>query len=103
MKQIDLIFFFSSEIVLPKVYNDQSFQELNLTYSTIYNAMTYPFTRMVIYGVVWYQGEANADMTTRDYYTCELTKMIEYWRQIWYDRTNGNTDKQFPFGLVQVN
>jgi hypothetical protein len=28
--------------------------------------------------------------------------MIEYWRQIWNQRTNGNTDLQFPFGFVQV-
>jgi hypothetical protein len=28
--------------------------------------------------------------------------MIEYWRQIWNQRTNGNTDIQFPFGFVQV-
>jgi hypothetical protein len=28
--------------------------------------------------------------------------MIEYWRQTWNQRTNGNTDIQFPFGFVQV-
>ena len=29
--------------------------------------------------------------------------MIEYWRQIWNQRTNGITDIQFPFGFVQVS
>jgi hypothetical protein len=26
-------------------------------YSCLYNAMIHPFTRMVIYGVAWYQGK----------------------------------------------
>jgi hypothetical protein len=29
--------------------------------------------------------------------------MIEYWRQIWNERTFENTDIQFPFGFVQVS
>jgi hypothetical protein len=75
---------------------------------------------MVIYGAIWYQGkrmrfnsssknvyfysgESNADGPTRDKYPCEFSKMIEYWRQIWNQRTYGNTDIQFPFGFVQVN
>ncbi len=28
--------------------------------------------------------------------------MIEYWRNIWYERTNSSTDPNFPFGFVQV-
>ncbi len=28
--------------------------------------------------------------------------MIENWREVWNKRTNGNTDLQFPFGVVQV-
>jgi len=28
-----------------------------LNYSTLYNAMIYPFTRTVIYGAIWYQGK----------------------------------------------
>ncbi len=30
-------------------------------------------------------------------------KMIEYWRETWHQRTNGNTNLQFPFGFVQVS
>jgi hypothetical protein len=29
--------------------------------------------------------------------------MIQYWRQIWHERTNGSTDIEFPFGFVQVS
>ena len=47
-------------------------------------------------------GEANADYNTNKY-ACSLAKMIHYWRQIWNERTNGSTDIQYPFGVVQVN
>ena len=63
--------------------------------------MIYPFTRMVIYGAIWYQGEANTGYNV-DQYACTFAKMIESWRQVWNQRTNGLTDIQFPFGFVQV-
>ena len=62
--------------------------------------MIYPFTRIVVYGSIWYQGEANAGNPT---YACKFAKMIESWRQTWNERTNGITDIQFPFGFVQVS
>ena len=46
-------------------------------------------------------GEANRAYHL-DKYTCSFSKMIQYWRQIWNERTNGTTDLQFPFGFVQV-
>jgi hypothetical protein len=45
-------------------------------------------------------GEANAGNPT---YACKFAKMIQYWRQIWNQRTDGTTDIQFPFGFVQVS
>jgi sialate O-acetylesterase len=69
-------------------------------HSSLFNAMIYPFTRTVIYGTIWYQGEANAGHLG---YACRFAKMIEYWRQTWNERTNGTTNIQFPFGFVQVN
>jgi hypothetical protein len=45
-------------------------------------------------------GESNAGNPT---YACKFAKMIQYWRQTWNERTNGNTDIQFPFGFVQVS
>jgi hypothetical protein len=45
-------------------------------------------------------GESNAG---NYHYACNFAKMIQYWRQIWNERTNNITDIQFPFGFVQVN
>jgi hypothetical protein len=35
---------------------DQSSIAVALNHSDLFNAMIYPFTRTVIYGVIWYQG-----------------------------------------------
>lgn len=67
--------------------------------SSLFNSMIYPFTRMVIYGTIWYQGEQNVGNPN---YACRFAKMIERWRYIWNQRTDGLTDIQFPFGFVQV-
>jgi hypothetical protein len=48
------------------------------------------------------KGEANRDYNTNKY-ACSFSKMIQYWRQIWNQRTNGITDIQFPLGFVQVS
>ncbi len=45
-------------------------------------------------------GEANAGSDT---YACNFARMIQYWRKIWNERTNGINDIQFPFGFVQVS
>ncbi len=47
-------------------------------------------------------GEQN-QYYNRDKYACSLSKLIYYWRQTWNERTNGITDIQFPFGVVQVS
>jgi sialate O-acetylesterase len=47
-------------------------------------------------------GENNSG-GTRDRYICSFSKLIEYWRSIWYTRTNSSTDPIFPFGFVQVS
>ncbi len=48
------------------------------------------------------KGEANAVYNTNNY-TCTFPKMIQYWRQIWKERTNNITNIEFPFGFVQVS
>ena len=50
-----------------------------------------------------YVGEANAHGNGTDTYACTFAKMIQSWRQIWNERTNGSTRIDFPFGFVQVN
>ncbi len=89
-----------------------------INHSNLFNAMIYPFTRIVIYGSIWYQGNKNflicfidlLDFTNvgetnrgSHTYACDFAKMIQYWRQTWNERTNGITDNQFPFGFVQVS
>lgn len=69
-------------------------------HSCLFNSMIYPFTRMTLYGFIWYQGESNVGDPM---YACKFSKMIANWRQVWYNRTNGTTDPNFPFGFVQVN
>ncbi len=48
------------------------------------------------------KGEGNGASSTDNRYACSFSKMIQYWREIWNQRTNGITDIQFPFGFVQV-
>ncbi|CAF1191158.1 unnamed protein product [Adineta ricciae] len=86
--------------IMTAQFTDRSFTAPPVNHSNLFNAMIYPFTRMVIYGSIWYQGEANAGNPT---YACKFAKMIESWRQIWNQRTNGTTDLQFPFGFVQLS
>ncbi|CAF1690686.1 unnamed protein product, partial [Adineta ricciae] len=73
-----------------------------MTNSSLYNGMIHQFTRMVIYGVIWYQGESNSGRNN-DKYVCTFTNLIQSWRQIWNQRTNGITNLQFPFGFVQLS
>jgi hypothetical protein len=46
-------------------------------------------------------GEDNSLFHT-ELYPCTFSKMIEYWRSTWHERTNSSTDPKFPFGFVQV-
>jgi len=47
------------------------------------------------------KGESNSGDPVN--YTCLFSKMIQSWRQTWLERTNGVTDREFPFGFVQVS
>ncbi|UJR06566.1 hypothetical protein I4U23_010850 [Adineta vaga] len=52
-----------------------------MTNSSLYNGMIHQFTRMVIYGVIWYQDESNSGRNN-DKYVCTFTNLIQSWRQI---------------------
>ncbi len=59
----------------------------------IYNAMINPILPYTIKGVIWYQGESNADRATQ--YRQLFPLLITDWRQKWGE---GN----FPFYFVQI-
>ncbi|HWZ02201.1 MAG TPA: sialate O-acetylesterase, partial [Mucilaginibacter sp.] len=59
----------------------------------IYNAMINPILPYTITGVIWYQGESNADRATQ--YRQLFPLLINDWRQKWGE---GN----FPFYFVQI-
>ncbi|MDN5283937.1 MAG: Sialate O-acetylesterase [Mucilaginibacter sp.] len=59
----------------------------------IYNAMINPILPYTIKGVIWYQGESNADRATQ--YRQLFPLLINDWRQKWNE---GN----FPFYFVQI-
>jgi sialate O-acetylesterase len=61
--------------------------------TVLFNAMINPLDKMSIKGVIWYQGEANADRAQE--YRTLLPTMIEDWRTRWHE---GN----FPFLIVQL-
>jgi sialate O-acetylesterase len=59
----------------------------------LFNGMIAPLTSYAIKGVIWYQGESNADRPVQ--YRKLFPAMIRDWRQAW-----GNGD--FPFLFVQL-
>ena len=62
--------------------------------SHLFNAMIAPITTYRIKGVVWYQGERNANRGESDLYHDLFTAMIEDWRLNW--------ERQLPFYFVQL-
>jgi sialate O-acetylesterase len=61
----------------------------------LYNGMIAPLTGLGIRGVIWYQGESNADQGRAGLYRRIFSTMIEDWRRQW-----GVGD--FPFLFVQI-
>jgi sialate O-acetylesterase len=59
----------------------------------IYNAMINPILPYTIKGVIWYQGESNADRATQ--YRQLFPLLINDWRQKW-------NEGDFPFYFVQI-
>jgi sialate O-acetylesterase len=78
---------------IAKILNDGIGVGPNDFPSLLYNAMIHPLIPFAIRGVLWYQGEANADRAFQ--YRIAFPLMITDWRQHWEE---GN----FPFYFVQL-
>lgn len=65
----------------------------NIFPSLVYNAMIHPLIPYAFHGVLWYQGEANANRAYQ--YRSVFPLLINDWRQKW---NQGN----FPFYFVQL-
>eukprot|EP01084_Bolivina_argentea_P283292 485118_1 len=47
---------------------------------TLWNAMIYPFLSTTIKSAIWYQGEADSNSHSCNYYNCLIKAMINEWR-----------------------
>lgn len=66
---------------------------VHLDYTLVYNAMIAPLTNLKVKGVLWYQGETNADKP--DEYGQLLNDLIKGWRAAWHNA-------ELPFYIVQL-
>ncbi len=67
-------------------------QNIQHTPTALYNGMVAPFIKTPIKGVLWYQGESNADRAWQ--YRTLFPTMIESWRKAW--------NRDFYFYFVQL-
>lgn len=58
----------------------------------LYHSDVFPYTKMPIKGVIWYQGEAN--IRNGSTYTAKMQTLVKEWRDVW--------GKIFPFYFVQL-
>ncbi|KAM6334531.1 sialate O-acetylesterase isoform 1-T1 [Alca torda] len=70
--------------------------------SVLWNAMIHPLLNMTLWGVAWYQGEANTFLHT-DLYNCTFPALIADWRRAFHDGSAGQTQPLLPFGFVQLS
>ena len=75
-----------SELKKPK-------KEENKTSYVLYNAMLHPLINYTIKGVIWYQGESNAEQA--HLYRSLFPAMVKNWRSDW-------NQGDFPFYYVQI-
>ncbi len=72
-------------------------QRVNKMPTVLYNHMIHPLQRFPIKGVLWYQGESNAnDVEQAAAYRGLFTRLITSWRRDWVG------GKAFPFVWVQL-
>ncbi|XP_021494308.1 sialate O-acetylesterase [Meriones unguiculatus] len=86
----------------PRRFAPPEFMAGPTRHSVLWNAMIHPLRNMTLRGVVWYQGEANANYN-RDLYVCTFPALIADWRQTFHYGSQGQTERFFPFGFVQLS
>jgi sialate O-acetylesterase len=73
-------------------------QRINKIPTVLYNRMLHPLQRYPIKGVIWYQGESNANSDEQaGAYRALFTELIRSWRREWR-----GTAREFPFLWVQL-
>lgn len=73
-------------------------QQINKVPSVLYNKMLYPILPFAIKGVLWYQGESNANNVAQaSAYRDQFRTLITSWRHEWNSGRNA-----FPFLWVQL-
>ncbi|HEX8848131.1 MAG TPA: sialate O-acetylesterase [Gemmatimonadaceae bacterium] len=74
-------------------------QRLNKIPAITWNQMVHPLLPIAIKGVIWYQGESNAeDEREARAYRAQFQQLIRSWRREW----NGGREPSFPFLWVQL-
>jgi sialate O-acetylesterase len=74
-------------------------QRINKVPAVTYNRMVYPLLPMPIKGVIWYQGESNANNAAEARaYRTQFATLIRSWRR----ELNGGKGADFPFLWVQL-
>ncbi|KAK7476215.1 hypothetical protein BaRGS_00032569 [Batillaria attramentaria] len=68
--------------------------------SVLWNAMINPLRSMTMYGAIWYQGESNSGHYAK--YSCQIQALVNRWREQFNQQSLNETDREFPFGYVQL-
>jgi sialate O-acetylesterase len=73
-------------------------QRINKIPTVLYNKMVYPMLPLSVKGVLWYQGESNANNAQQAMeYRAQFEALVRSWRREWSGGRN-----QFPFLWVQL-
>lgn len=73
----------------------QSNYQYNAVPTVLYHQMIYPLINFPIKGVIWYQGESNADPKDAGVYRDQFRSLILNWREDW-------KQDELPFFFVQL-
>ena len=82
----------------PNIKDKYDYAEINLSGpSTLYNTMIHPLTKQAIKGVIWYQGEHEANrLADRTTFSSIFTDLIDSWRTAW-------SQNDMPFLFTQLS